>query len=532
MVRPLGALPMAVGLALAAGVIGLASPLALAQSSAYTVSFVGLDDGKLRRLLESASALERLKGEPLPSPTGLRLRADSDRERLDTALRSEGHYDAAIEITLDNTHVTIHVDPGPVYRFGRVVVTAAPGTMLPEVSLDAEALGLIPNTPARAPLVIAAEHQLKEALDRHGFAFAKVTDRRVVIDREAKTLEVTFTVTPGPAVRLGAPVIHGLEQVDKALVLGRVTWQAGSPYRPELLERTRTGLTRLGVFSTIGLRISETTTADGTYPVTITVSERKRRVIGLGATFSSAEGLGGQAYWGHRNLFGGGEQLRVGGELSRLSPRTLTKVGLENADEKLTGEVRKPDFLAVNQDLVVGAAAINEHPQAYHRQALTTQARLENRLTPTLTFGYGLAGDQSNIRDTAGYTMATLAGTPLTLAWDTTDAILDPTTGYRLTVEATPWLRVGESDHSFMVNRVTQSTYHDFSGGGTVIAAGRLSIGGIVNSSTADLPADKRFYAGGGGRCAVTPIKRSARSTVRATRSAGGHWSRPAPNYA
>ncbi len=472
----------------------------------------GPEINRLRGLLDTTSTLIKLKDETAPSEAGLRRRADGDSERLLAALRSEGYYDGSldIKITSDDIQptVTIKVNPGPVYGFGRVEVVAAPGTTLPiatppvassNLVMGMAHLGLSPGLPARGPLVVAAEQRAIDAFARAGFAFAKSTARLVEIDRATKTMNVTLTIDAGPVVRLGGVLVSGQEQVDPALVKGRVAWIAGELYSPELIERTRIGLIGLGVFSTVRLTIGESAEPDGSHTVNISVTERKRRLIGLGATFSSSEGLGGQAYWGHRNLFGGGESLRIGAELSRLSPRTLSASGLELADEKLNGELRTPDFGRVNQDLVITGAGINEHPRAYHRQALITQARIETRLSRHLTLGWGIAGDHSNLRDTARFSTATLAGTPLSLAYDCSDSLIDPTTGYRLALESTPWLRFGVSGRSFVVNRITQSSYYDLGTDGHLVAAGRISFGSIFGDDTTGLPADKRFFAGGGG---------------------------------
>jgi len=483
---------------------------AAAQPAGYAVAITGVEDGGLRRLLDATSTLEQLKDEPAPGPAGLRRRIDGDRERLDAALRSEGYYDGRIDITVGQgagddtqgprTRVTIAVTPGPVTLFRRIGMTTGSGAAAPGwTAPDAAALGLAPGTPARGPAVVEAEGRIKDSLGRAGFAFAKVPERRAAIDRADHAMDVDFRIEPGPLVRLGAVHVSGLERVDEALVRGRVAWTPGERYSPELIERTRAGLVKLGVFTSARLQIAETPDADGSHAVTVTVTERKRHYIGLGASFTNSEGVGGQAYWGHRNLFGGGEQLRVAAELSRLNPKTLNPDGLDKADEKLTTELRKPDFLAVDQDLVLATAGINEHPQAYQREALTAQARLENRIAPHLTLGYGVAGEQSNIRDTQRFTTATLVGTPLTATWDGTDSPLDPTRGVRVAFESTPWLRIGDTGHSFLVNRLTPSVYHDLSDDGRLVAAGRLSIGSILNGATADLPADKRFYAGGGG---------------------------------
>lgn len=498
MVRPSGFLPVL-------GVFAALAPaVAAAQPAPYAVTVTGVEDGELRGLLEETSSLVRLQDQPPPSPIGLRRRADDDRERLDTALRSEGYYDARIEVSLDRgpdekTRVLVAVAPEEPYRFHAVTIAAVGGAALPPDLPGGAALCLAPGAVARAPLVVAAEGKLKEALAARGYPFASVAGRRAVIDRDNRTMDVAFTLDPGPPVRLGAARFAGLDGVDPALVMGRVGWRPGQPYRPELIERTRAALSALGVFNSVTLEVDKTPAADGSHGVAITVVERKRRFVGFGASYSNAEGLGGQTYWGHRNLFGGGETLRFGLDLKRLNSNTLTRIGLDNADETLTAELRKPDFLRVDQTLVVAAAAINEHPESYQRQAVTEQVRLERKLDHHLTVGAGLAGEQSDIIDITGESYASLAGLPLSVSYDTTDALLDPTLGNRVTLETTPWLRADRSNRNFVVNRLTSSSYHDLVGDGGLVAAGRLSWGTILAGNTLTLPTDKRFFGGGGG---------------------------------
>ena len=498
MVRPWGFL-------LVLGVLAALAPrTAAAQSAPYAVTVTGVDNADLRDLLENTSSLVRLKDQPPPSPVGLRRRADDDRDRLDTALRSEGYYDARIEVSLDpgqdrKTRVLVAVAPEEPYRFHGIAVVPVAGATLPPDLPGAAALGLAPGSVARAPLVVAAERKLKDALAARGYPFAKVAGRRAVIDHDGRTMDVTYSLDPGPSVRLGEARISGLADVDPALVRGRIGWRPGEPYRPETLERTRAALSALGVFNSVGLEVDKTPAADGGHDVAVNLVERKRRFVGFGASYSNSEGLGGQAYWGHRNLFGGGELLRFGVELSRLDSNTLTRIGLDNADEKLTAELRKPDFFRVDQTLVVSVTAINEHPEGYQRKAVAEQVRLERKLDRHLTVAAGLADEQSDIVDIAGESFADLTGLPLSLAYDSTDALLDPTEGARVALETTPWLRTDRSRASFVVNRLTASSYHDLTGNGGLVAAGRFSWGTILAGNTGTLPTDKRFFGGGGG---------------------------------
>ena len=55
-------------------------------------------------------------------------------------------------------------------------------------------------------------------------------DRRVEIDKGEHTMEVTYTLDPGPAEHFGPLAIEGLERLNPAYVEGRVRWQRGAVY--------------------------------------------------------------------------------------------------------------------------------------------------------------------------------------------------------------------------------------------------------------------------------------------------------------
>ena len=84
------------------------------------------------------------------------------------------------------------------------------------------------------------------------------------------------------------------------------------------MEEARDRLLALGVFSSVTVKEGTALDASGQIPIEVQVSERKLRYYGVGATMSSTEGLGLEGYWGHRNLFGRAETLRIEGSIGRI----------------------------------------------------------------------------------------------------------------------------------------------------------------------------------------------------------------------
>jgi translocation and assembly module TamA len=471
----------------------------------YAVELTGVEDSALSDLLRESSSLFGLKDDPPPSVIGLERRAASDRDRLETALRSAGYYDARLDIRVDPdatpAKVTVAVEPGPAYRFKSIVVRTESGAPLPGAVIDPADLGLKPGETARAPQVVDAQSKLVSTLAGRGYAFAKVTDRRAVVDHSDRSMDVTFTVDAGPLTRFGATRVEGLEDLDADLVQGRLPWKPGERYEPALVERARTDIAKLNVFDTVRVQLAEQPGPDGVTPVTVTVTERKRHVIGAGVAYSTTEGLGGNVYWGHRNLFGGAEQLRLSLDVGRLAGETSGSGGLDLPDLRFGVNFRKPDFLAPKQSLLLDFSVVADNPPAYERVAGIFSAALEREITDELRVSAGITSERGRVRTTDRTYQVALLGVPLAATYDGTDNLLNPVRGFRLGATVTPWFPApgNEARRRFLATSLTGSTYYDIGGDGRYVAAARLGLGGIVGAGLADIPPDRRFYAGGGG---------------------------------
>lgn len=490
------------GAAVASLLLLCASPGLRAQETPYEVDLQGVEESELRELLEASSSLFRLREEPPPSPIGLERRADADRERMAAAMRSFGYYENRIDIDIDAAaspaQVDVAVTPGPLYRIDEVEATGPEGEPVPGLEVDRRELGLERGKPARARAVVDAEARLTAQLARVGYAFAKVADRRVVVDRADKTMDVTYRVDRGPAVRFGATRIEGLKDVDEIVVRRRIPWREGEPYDARLLEKARKDMSELGPFGGVRVQLAEAPGPEGVTPVTVTVDERPPRVVGFGFEYSSIDGLGANARWAHRNLFGGAESLEVRAEWSRIG----AQVAAGEADESDFGlgvSFQKPDFLMRDQALLLDFDILREAPEAYVRDAVVLTGALRYEITDEITLGYGLLAEQSRVREAERRTVSTLLGVPLTFAWDGSNDLLNPTRGFRLGLEATPFTQIGGAGSDFLVGRWSTTGYHDMAADGNYVLAGRVVLGAIGGARVEDIPAHRRFYAGGGG---------------------------------
>ncbi len=490
----------------------LAAPAALAQVP-YEVTLPEPEDEELVTALAASSNLNLLTDEPPPSIAGLVRRAEGDVERLRAALRSYGYYEGEVTITLNGVPLTdpelldrlegaaapvqvaISVDPGPQYTIESITFDQQTPEGIPPVEIDRAALPIEEGGPARADRILSAETRMVRQMRRQQRPFAEVPSRRAVVDYATQTMDLTFTLAPGPQATLGPVEIEGLERMNEEFVRRRIPYDPGEPYSPQTLDELRNRLLDLGVFSVVEIDPADRLNAEGQLPVTVEVQERPRRFVGFGLDYSTNEGFGGRVFWGHRNLFGQAETLTIRGEIARVSENAIGDV-----DRSFSISFNKPDiFATVDQDLFASVAYVDEQPDAFEREAFTGTVGISRVISDTIEVSGAFAIADQTVTDAGVTEDFFLVSFPFSFRFDHTDNTLNPTEGAQAVVLVEPFPEFVGSSVGFFRTRATGSTYYDFGTDGDTVLAGRLSVGSITGADTLEIPADRRFYAGGGG---------------------------------
>jgi translocation and assembly module TamA len=293
-------------------------------------------------------------------------------------------------------------------------------------------------------------------------------------------------------MRFGPLAVGGLERLDPAYVEGRLRWQRGEVFNASKVEETRRALIETGLFSTVQI----TPTVDPQNPddarMTIATTERLHRTIGAGLAYNTSQGFGARAFWENRNLFGYAENLRLSVEAGQQL-------------DAFRANFRRPDFLAIDQDFLATAEAANDNPVAYRSRRAIATAGIERRFDHLVTGGVSFEVEKANVVQLADINPRTgtqryeLAGLPAYLKLDTTDNLLNPTTGYRAQLSATPAHTFSGSNLTFVTSFISGSTYWTLGSEERAILAGKLALGSLDGAPLSQLPSDQRIYAGGGG---------------------------------
>ncbi len=479
----------AAALALAAVSVPVAAP-AWAQL-AYDVTVAGLEDEALRELIEGESLLLAGRARPPASLLGLERRARADVERIDAILRSRGYYagevDVAIEREAEPVRVVLTVAVGPRFRLRDYrVISRGPDAGPPPPEIGMEALGLEAGQPAEADLIVAAEDRLLVVLARRGYPLATLQDRRVVADFASETVSVELTVDTGPFARFGAVRFEGLEGVEEDFARRRIPWAPGDRFDLRRLEEARQRLLDTRLFSSVRLIPAEALDAEGRLPVTAQVTERPPRSVGGTLDYDTSRGPGVTLFWEHRNLAGDGETVRP----EAYYRPTLYGAGVE-------GRLR--DLGEVDQDLIASASASREDAEGFAVTSVAAAAMLQRPLGRHWQFAGGVRLERELTREGGTTSDFNLLSFPLRAARDSTDDPLDPSRGGRLVVQAEPFLGVFGTGIDFTRVEVSDAQYTSLDEERRYVLAGWGRVGSVIDADSDAIPADKRFYAGGGG---------------------------------
>jgi translocation and assembly module TamA len=473
----------------------------------YDVTLHPTGDKVLDGALHDSSSLIALQKSAPVAGFALVQRAQQDVGRFITALHSFGYYKAQVTLTIAGHPLTdpalpdtidqastnpalpveVTFDLGPQFHLGQIVVAGA----VPESIRDT--VGLTTGQPARAVDVLAAQGRLLNAVRNAGYPLAKVDLPPADVHLATDTLDVRYDVTTGPLADFGEISIVGLKTMNESFVRRRLTLHPGEPFSPAAIEAARQDLASIGTFSVVRMETAGQLDAHGRLPVTVDVTERKLHAVDVGVAYSTDFGANLTSAWHDRNLFGNAEQLNLTAGI-QLGGDAERKPGYNFGAQFI-----KPDFLARDQSLELDLDAVKQSLLTYDQTAVTQKAAINRKLSPHWTLSVGVSGEQERIYQESVTRHYNMVGLPLSLKYDSSNSLLDPTKGIRATLSVTPTESLGNQGEEFNILQAAASTYLDLTGSGRSVVALRGLVGEIPGTNVFALPPDQRFYAGGSG---------------------------------
>ncbi|WP_018147924.1 autotransporter assembly complex protein TamA [Henriciella marina] len=464
-----------------------------AAADTVDVEFAGDRPGdELRETVQDALPDENTPKTSLEARRQGRRAADAVR----SALNSQGYYDPQIDLAVlgtDAPTARLRIDTGPRFALANVRVSFRGEAPTEE---DQEKirndLPVKSGRPAIPSNVIDAERWIANTLREAGYPYAEVEERRVVGDRDAETLSVTYETTAGPRVVFGETRFPTDDIKTKASYLRRlVPYETGEVYEPAELSLLNTRLAETRMFRVARASLASepsgtTENGDQIRDVEITLTERPRNTVGLGGKYSTSEGFGLSAELTRRNLTRRGDVLNA----------DLTIAELE---QSLEVTWRRPNEFGYGRGLIFSAGINNETTDAYDRQAISIGAGYEVVKGPDFSYSYGVQGEITKEEDEYGERDLQIISVYADARLDKTDSVLDPRSGWRANGRVEPSYAFGDDVSPFVRSVGQVSAYVPFDDDRRFVLAGRFKAGAVVGADVENLPVDTRFYSGGGG---------------------------------
>ena len=388
------------------------------------------------------------------------------------------------------------------------VVNAA-GVEFSQGELPPRIVGLKPGDPAVASDLRAAQARIVDWFRNQGRPLAKVQSIVPVVDHAAHVMDVTVSADPGPIAPFGEATMNGPNSFDPAIARSFLYIQPGDPYSPRAMEDAKTSIRQIPAVG--GVRITEGTALDayGRLPYQIDVEDRLPYGVGASAKYSTTNGPAGQVYWEDRNVFGGAERLRLQADVFYAPPWYVTSQDIQNFSihdlgGRISASFLKPALWDTPNDLLIDALAERVSTAGagffgYEAEDADATAALRHRFSQYFSFQAGLEGRRARRRTCSAGSTTRWSACPSPSPMTTTDSKLDPTRGFRVTASAAGFPTFLGSSLDLVQAKARASAYYALDADQRFVLAGRVGLGAMGGAALDDIPANWRFYAGGGG---------------------------------
>lgn len=352
-----------------------------------------------------------------------------------------------------------------------------------------ENLDVRAGEPLAAQNVLMAQAKLYALLQKDSCAFDLDVQHKVLADNSLKNAEVEFHIEQGKAASFGALSFIFDEredgQVKESYLRKLVPWKEGDCFRRDKIESLRSKILASGLFSRADVNLPENAEQGGPIPVEIVLQPKAQRSVRTGLSYYTDEGVGLELGWEHRNFLGAAEKFNADLSVSVL-------------EQRLDLKLATPFFLRKDQNLTLNVFTAREDTDAYEQFGTGGGFKIKRSLNKRLSATVGADIELTRIKEEDKEEETFGLFSPLgALLYDSRDDNLDPKKGWLLSFQVEPYLDVLGESAPFIRSIFRGQTYyavHD-----KVTLAARVALGAITGESNDDIPATKRFFAGGGG---------------------------------
>ena len=467
------------------------------EEKRYSVQLNGLDgiaDTQFDSRFKQLSVLREGEGKPA-NLAQINRRIKEDSELLDRLLRAKGYYAARVRSAISvspekegRLAVRFQIGPGTRYLLSSVDLQGLAEAGEQQTRLR-EAFPLHAGDPIDADAILAGQASLSLAMSENGFPFAKVGEPEVRIDHEERKGDLDIIVTPGAYRTFGSVILMDNKLFNARHVESIARFERDDPYKASDVEDLRSAIVATGLVSSVTLTPKDA--GDGEHvDLAVDVRPAPLRTIAGELGYGTGEGYRAAVSWQHRNLFPpeGAVTLRgVLGTQEQTASFTYRRNNFRERDHVLTGLV----------------SISNIKRDAYDARTITLSGALERQTNILFqkkwVWRVGaelIASDEKDAFSGGNRRTFLIGAVPLTLTYDGSDDLLNPSRGFRLGGRFSPELSFQNGTFGYSRVQLDGSVYQPVNE--RIVLAARARFGTILGSTVDQIAPSRRFYAGGG----------------------------------
>lgn len=446
-------------------------------------------EGDYPQLQDNAEAfLGEVEGR---SAGSLRRYASTAEAQVEEALRALGYYSPVIQWEVieetgdDDTlaRLVLTVRPGePVIVRSRKVSIEGPANQ------DPDFVGTLPGKPAEGDVLNHGQYStlrqtIQNRATRLGYFDGEFTSRRLEVDPEQRTADITLVFRSGMRYRLGEVSFKEGHGFEEQLLEQFVRFEPGEIYHADKVARLSSDLSNSGYFSGVDINASPGNAEEGVIPVTVALTTRPPRSVAAGVGFSTDVGPRFSGNWREHWINPMGHRRGAQTELS--VPRQNVGAWYElPLDPPMTDSIR------------LSAGYQREDIEDVESELLTLGQQWKHQLDDGWLQVASIRWEGERFRignDDPEQSSLLLPG--LGYSKLHADSPLDPSRGYRIQFDVTGSHRAVISDVDILHANVLVKGLYTLADNHRFLS--RFQFGGVATNRFSDVPPSLRFFAGG-----------------------------------
>ncbi len=391
---------------------------------------------------------------------------------LEEYYRSRGFYHTRATSEIDQSKIVIKIEENEPIRVENVSVISLLdiGRLIPFHKGDR----------FDAELFVRSKERIKRFYKDHHYCHIDL-NAKAFVDIEKNTAYIVYEIKPNQPCVFGKITIKTPESVDPKIIKSLLMFREGEPYSAELIRRSYRD-----IYANEGIErvvINDTVVDGNVVPVDVMVSVYDRPVhFTAGAGYSSDEGINLQAGVKHRNFFGNLKTIGIDGRYSDIKQyaRATAEMPLSHHNRLgMEAGVKKEIFDGYDEYSILAAVNLKHlrHPHYFQESIIVD-----------LT-------DTKNSKDPVNFPNGKLLIVSPKIGWevDMRNSFLDPTRGYKISIDGMGSIRSSISDASYY-KVFGSASYHKQVSWGVASVRGKF---GSIKVFDGRIPPSYRFYAGG-----------------------------------